>query len=64
MMAERIDVISGDLDGAQLRRAQSRKLWTRADGKEDDEQINDAINHQPSFSIPGHLWERVFGRKL
>lgn len=61
---ETIDVISADLDGAELRRLQRGRLWTRTDSKNDEEQFNDAIRHRVSYSIPGQAWERIFGRKL
>ena len=63
-MVNEVAVISSDLDGAQLRREQSKgKYFIRCDGKEDNEQIQDAIDHlgKCQFSVPAEGWEAIFG---
>lgn len=65
-MAEVINVISADLDGAQLRREKVLNSYhARCDGREDTEQIQDAIDHVGTkvFSIPAKRWEAIFGGK-
>jgi len=65
-MSETIRVISGDLDGADLRRdINKNSYYTRCDGKGDNEQIQEAINHVGKFlvSIPSEKWNRIFGDK-
>ncbi len=62
-----IKVLSGDLDGRQLRQEQRlNPRHSRCNGTRDDEQINEAIAgvDQPrGYTIPCHLWERIFGRR-
>lgn len=63
-MTDEIRVISADLDGAELRREKAKNRYhARCDGKSDNEQINDGLKHlgRAQFSIPGHIWERIFG---
>ncbi len=63
----RIKVISGDKDGAELRREKhSTKQYVQARGKNDQEDINDALRTSvkgQTFVIEGEAWERIFGRK-
>lgn len=63
-MAEKINVISSDLDGAQLRREIHKNSYhTRCYGREDNGQFQEAINHvgKSQFSIPADRWEAIFG---
>jgi len=65
-MTNQINVISSDLDGAQLRREiHKNSYFARCDGKEDNEQIQDSITYvgKELFSLPDGVWERVFGHK-
>ncbi len=65
-MPEVINVISSDLDGAQLRREKAKNRYhARCDGKEDSEQFQAAINGlgKKQYSIPAHMWEAIFGGK-
>ena len=65
-MAEKINVISSDLDGAQLAREMHKNSYhARCYGKRDDGQIQDAIGHlgKSLFSIPAERWEAIFGGK-
>ena len=63
---EEINVISGDLDGAELRREQHKNSCSaRCDGKEDNEQIQDAFQMagKTTIAISAEEWERIFGGK-
>jgi len=65
-MAEQINVISGDLDGAQLKREMFKNSYhTRCCGKGDHNNIQEAVGHvgrpQIYLSIPAHRWESIFG---
>ena len=65
-MAEQINVISSDLDGAQLAREMHKNSYhARCDGREDNEQIQDSIDYlgKSQFSIPAERWEEIFGGK-
>ena len=65
-MAEQINVISSDLDGAELaREVHKNSYYARCDGKEDNEQIQDAWNQlgKKQFSIPAERWKEIFGSK-
>ncbi len=64
-MAEKIVVISDDLDGAHLRRAQNRSVYfVRCKGKEfNAEETQEAIDYVPLFCIPAAKWEIIFGEK-
>ena len=65
-MTEKINVISSDLDGAQLgREIHKNTYFTRCGGKEDNGQIQEAIYHmgKSQFSIPTDRWEAIFGGK-
>lgn len=58
-----ITVISGDLDGAALRRAKKGD-YLRCDNGDDNEQIQEAIgeaSRNKVFTWPKQAWERVFG---
>ncbi len=62
-----IKVLSGDLDGRQLhqeRRNNPRHIC--CDGTRDNEEIQtaiDGIDKPRGYNIPGHIWERIFGRR-
>ena len=60
-------MISGDKDGADLRREERKaKFFSRCSGKSDDGQINDALQSAHKdilFSIPAEDWKRIFGRQ-
>ncbi len=61
---DEISVISGDKDGADLRREKARgRYYTRCDGKADDAEINEAIRGVGGrqFLGLGEAYERVFG---
>ena len=65
MAIDRINVISSDLDGAELHREKAKNSrHLRCDGRADDGEINEAIQgvskHQ--FQGLGEAWERIFGR--
>ena len=65
-MTEVINVISADLDGAQLQREKAKNSYhARCDGREDNEQIQDAIDHvgKGVFTIPAKRWDAIFGGK-
>lgn len=62
-----IRVISGDKDGAELRReTYKNQHYVRCDGTRDNDEINDAIETsskgQPFLGL-GESWERIFGGK-
>jgi hypothetical protein len=62
-MTDHIHVISSDIDGADLNRQMVKnQYYARCDGKEDNEQIQDALNqlNVKQYSIPGEAWERIF----
>lgn len=59
-----VRVISQEVDGAELRREQTRNaLWTRCDGKQDDEQIRDGLDRLGKTVIftSSDEYERIFG---
>lgn len=60
-----IRVISGDKDGADLRRDQFQHPWhIRCDGKKDNERIQEAIDTGGHLFLGlGDAWERIFGAK-
>ena len=61
-----IKVISGDKDGADLRREKARsRHYVRCDGKADDQEINEALASagKSSWCIAAEDWERIFGGK-
>jgi len=63
---DEIHVILDGMDGAELRREKQKNPYhARCDGKQDNEQIQDAVDHVGThqFSIPGAIWERIFGGK-
>lgn len=63
-MPNEINVISSDLDGAQLSREKNKNpYFVHCDGKEDNEQIQDAIKHvgKVRLCIPSAAWTRIFG---
>lgn len=61
-----IHVISQEIDGAELRRRQyHNKYISRCHGKNDDQNIQEAIYHScsaPQFKIDGEVYERIFGK--
>lgn len=59
-------VISSELDGADLRREKGKNSrHLRCDGKNDDAEINDAIQGSKGkgWSLPSQAWDRIFGGK-
>lgn len=61
-----INVISSDLDGAELHREKAKnRRYLRCDGRADDGEINEAIasvgKHQ--FQGLGEAWGRIFGEQ-
>lgn len=59
-------VISGDHDGAELRRQKRKNEYhVRCTGKDDDQVIQEVINTQRAmtYSIPAQAWDRIFGGK-
>lgn len=63
---DEIHMISADLDGAELRREKRKgRYYSRCDGKQDADTINEGIQSigRTQYSIPGHLWARIFGGK-
>lgn len=63
-MTDHIHVISGDIDGADLNRQMVKnQYYARCDGKEDNEQVQDALDHigKTMIAIPGDKWEQIFG---
>ena len=66
-MSRQVNVISADLDGAQLgRRKRMNSLCVRCEGKNDDQNIQDAIYTSQRgcvYSIRSEDWERVFGSR-
>lgn len=66
MKMSEIKVISGDLDGSQLRQEKRRSgRYLLCDGTGDDVQINEAIQAagKSIWSLPAGAWERIFGSK-
>jgi hypothetical protein len=65
-MADKINVISADLYGKQLRETKNKnRYYVRCGGKGDNEQIQDALNTvgRMSMFISAEVWERIFGSK-
>lgn len=63
-MVDEIQVISSEIDGAELRRKMMKSpYYTRCDGKEDNEQIQDALDRvgRTQIFIRSEDWERIFG---
>jgi hypothetical protein len=62
-----VKVISEEIDGAELRREQVRNPYhARCDGREDNEQIQDALDRSAKESfmaIRAEDYERIFGGK-
>lgn len=61
-------IISGALDGAELRREQrANPRHLRCDGKSDDEEFNTAIEAAgpagPFYAVPAEGWDRIFGKR-
>jgi hypothetical protein len=63
-----IRVISGDKDGADLRREKRKaSYYERCSGKADNEQIQGALDRAPQgskFYISGSDYDRIFGGTL
>ena len=66
-MPRTIRVISGDMDGADLRRERRKaKYYSRCDGTADNDEINEALqnaNKGMMWAVPAKRWEEIFGRK-
>ena len=64
-MLRTIRVISGQKDGADLRREQRKeRYYSRCDGTADDANINEAIqsaNKGMMWAVPAERWEEIFG---
>lgn len=63
-MTDQINIISAEIDGAELRREQHKNgYYARCGGRRDDAVINEAIRHVgvSQFAIPGERWEEIFG---
>ncbi len=63
-MSDEVRVISADLDGAELRRAKNKNsFYLRCDGKEDNDEINEAIQGagKQLWGLPNGAWEQIFG---
>lgn len=59
-----VKVISEEVDGAELRREQLNPYHARCDGREDNEQIQDALNRAVKggfMAIRAEDYERIFG---
>ena len=58
-----INVLSSDLDGAELHNKKARyPRYNRCDGKDDNEEIQEAINSVgiTSMFISANDWKRIF----
>ena len=66
-MLRTIRVISGQKDGADLRREQRKeRYYSRCDGTADNDEINEAIqnaNKGMMWAVPAKDYERIFGGK-
>jgi len=68
-MGRQVNVITADLDGAQLRREKNKNsLHVRCKGKHDEHDINDAYRTADKDSaffmnMSEEAWERIFGGK-
>ena len=66
-MPRTIRVISGDKDGADLRREQRKdRYYSRCDGTADNDEINEAIqsaNKGMTWAVPAEDYERIFGKE-
>ena len=66
-MPRTIRVISGDKDGADLRREQRKeRYYSRCDGTADDCEINEALqnaNKGMTWAVRAEDYERIFGKK-
>ncbi len=60
-----VRVISQEVDGAELRREQARNQYhARCDGREDNEQIQDALDRSVKgafMAVRAEDYERIFG---
>ena len=60
-----IRVISGQKDGADLRREKRKaKYYSRCDGTADNDEINEALqnaNKGMMWAVPAEDYERIFG---
>jgi len=65
-MLRTIRVISGQKDGADLRRERARnRYYSRCDGTADNNEINEAIresNKGMMWAVPAEDHERIFGK--
>jgi len=65
-MPRTIRVISGNKDGAELRREQRKaRYYSRCDGTTDNDEINEAIqnaNKGMTFAFRAEDYERIFGK--
>ena len=66
-MPRTIRVISGQKDGADLRREQRKgRYYSRSDGTADNDEINEAIqnaNKGMMWAVRAEDYERIFGKK-
>ena len=66
-MPRTIRVISGNKDGADLRREQRKeRYYSRCDGTADNDEINEAIqnaNKGMTWAVRAEDYERIFGKK-
>lgn len=66
-MGKNVNVISSNLDGAELRREERKNSYfTRCKGSSDDVNINEAIsscNKGKHYTTNPEAWERIFGDK-
>ena len=64
-MGRRIDVISADSDGGELRRYKAgSSFYLQCKGEKDDQDIQDAIGSCPKgclFTLKSGDWQRIFG---
>jgi len=64
-MTRTIRVISGQKDGADLRREQRKaRYYSRCDGTADNDEINEAIqnaNKGMMWAVPAKRWQEIFG---
>ena len=64
---KKVVVIPSDKDGAELRKTKAEsKYYVRCDGKADDQEINEALQHSTGgrhWLGLGRAWDRIFGVK-
>jgi len=64
---KKVVVIPENKDGGELRRIKAENKYTvRCDGRADDQEINEALQHSTStrkWLGLGRAWDRIFGVK-